>query len=96
MTKKEVLAALQEKEKMYSSLVWYARSNPENQNPTVVASRERVEAMYPVEVDYVSDPERDNWDHGFNSGVLATLRYVQDAFKHGVNTAEAEFPYLDT
>ena len=83
---KQVLQDLTEK---YESLVWYARSNPASdvkywaQVPADIRdgafkAQMRVEEDYPEDVTQLRTcPE--NWQHGFNSGALATLRFVLTA-----------------
>ena len=90
----------------YFQLVWYARSSPDCEvakNPQA-----RVEEMYPDEIDQFR--EAPDWTHGFNSGCLATMRYVMTAlfpqelsdeeggtFTYGgLEHAKEEFPELDT
>jgi hypothetical protein len=97
-------AEFQEK---YFKLVWYARSHPDCEvakNP-----QSRVEEMYPDELDDLRDAP--DWNHGFNSGCLATMRYVMTALfpfdipdeenggtftVGGLDDAKEEFPMLDT
>ena len=69
----------------YFSLVWYARTGPKNhpmwedtpESIKQVAFNEmsRVQEMYPDEVDSLCG-ENGDWEHGFNSGMLACLRFV--------------------
>jgi len=89
---------LQDLEKKYFDLVWYARSNRMDDpywlgKPTEIrnAAFEKqmiVEREYPEEVQKLHKCE-DNWEHGFNSGVLAAIRTVLDG-------SLDDFPNLDT
>ena len=74
-------------EKKYFDLVWYARSQPrhmmeEQGTPEHIIvgalnAQARKEEMYPDEIDdYKKTPD---WTHGFNSGCLATMRFVLSA-----------------
>ena len=102
--------ALLVKEIHYNDLVWYARSNPDNQLPTVQEERKRIERCYPKEIAALNCGG-DNWDHGFNSGCLAAFRYAltlldedtwvdEETCKEmpcgGYVIAEDAFPSLDT
>lgn len=65
---------IKEKEDMGFKLVWYARSL--SMRPDIVAKRAEVEEKWPEETDKLNDPEGSTWQHGFNSGQLATTRLV--------------------
>ena len=85
-------------------LVWYARKHPsdhpswndvpEDIRTGALNSAAKVEEQYPDEVDDLKG-EHAEWEHGFNSGVLAALRYV---FSAAADPQEAEemFPELYT
>ena len=113
----ELMVELLEK---YESLVWYARSRPaddpswadtpEDIRTGALNSQAKVEEMYPDEVDKIKSASGD-WEHGFNSGMLACLRLVLTSknpellwheddgtpvFHGGVKEAIASFPELDT
>ena len=64
------LAAL---DKKYWHLVWYARRDP--RDPRSRPLMDQVEADYPAEVEELLG-EAGSWTHGFNSGVLATVRLI--------------------
>ena len=101
--------ALLAKQTKYQDLVWYARSNPDNQSPKVQEERKRIKRCYPIEIAALNYGG-DNWDHGFNSGCLAAFRYVatlldEDTWTDetgdelpcgGYVIAEDAFPSLDT
>ena len=98
----ELIAA---KEDKYDRLVWYARKHPSDhpswdnvpadikEGALNVASQ--VEEMFPDECDSLKCAECGDYEHGFNSGMLAALRYVLHA---AADPEEAEecFPELDT
>ena len=42
------------------------------------------------------DPDGSDWTHGFNSGMLACLRFVATALEQDIEAAHDEFPVLDT
>lgn len=90
----------------YEQLVWFARSHPpadvnywKTISPTIkegaLNSQSRVEEMFPDEVDQLKCPECSDWNHGFNSGMLAGLRYVLTAAEDPAQ-AEELFPELYT
>ena len=90
----------------YERLVWFARSRPSSETdywksvpPEIkegaLNAQSRVEEMFPDEVDDLKCPCCTDWAHGFNSGVLAGLRYAL-AYADDPNDAEEMFPELDT
>jgi hypothetical protein len=100
ITKKEILEntlhTVKEMESKYFDLVWYARSSPQNDHiEGVLENRKRIEESYPTEVNHLIHGEGD-WEHGFNSGMLAGMRYVMEAMTYGVQSADESFPFLDT
>ena len=80
----------------YLDLVWYARSmsremmEERGYNPDIITgalnSQAKVEEQYPDEIDQFK--ESPDWTHGFNSGCLATMRYVLDALYPTLVSAE--------
>ena len=100
----DVLALIAAKEDKFQKLVWFARKHPSDHPfwDTVPAdikqgalnSASRVEEMYPDEVDELHG-EHSDWQHGFNSGMLAALRFVLHAAEDP-DEAEECFPELDT
>jgi hypothetical protein len=67
-------ARLRELENKHFNLVWYSRSD--SMRPDIVASRKEVEQKYPRETRELHGKHGD-WEHGYNSGVLATARLIQ-------------------
>lgn len=97
MTKKELFDTISEKEEMYFRLVWYARRRPENmQIPGVAEATAEVETKWPKEVKAFIEDETGYWQHGFNSGMLACLRYINTLEKFGKEQADEEFPELSS
>jgi hypothetical protein len=96
MKKKELIENVITKETKYTDLIWYARSSPENINiKGVRENKERIENLYPNEVTDLQS-ENGDWYHGFNSGMLAALRYVLTMDDLGIKQADEEFPMLDS
>jgi hypothetical protein len=96
MKTKELIKAIQEKENKYFDLVWYARSGPENDKiKGVKENKQRIETLYPNEVNGLQS-ERGDWEHGFNSGMLAAFRYILTLSEMDKETADEEFPNLDS
>lgn len=68
----------------YEDLVWYARKQtrghasyaamPPAQREAVFKNMDRVEVLYPAEVNKLRSSEQGAWEHGFNSGCLASFR----------------------
>jgi len=86
----DVEKALAEMEAKYERLVWYARSPratsvdfwidvPDEIRNGAFQCQMEVEEEYPDEVSALRDRKAGEWQHGFNSGVLAALRYVYTA-----------------
>ena len=118
----KVPEALAELERKYERLVWYARSAPASNvefwckvpdhiRQGAFESQMRVEEDYPDEVARLRNHDGSDWQHGFNSGMLAALRFVQTAqhpvelddeecggtyWYGGLEDAEDEFPCLHT
>jgi len=96
MRKKEIIEEIVKKNDKYCSLVWFARTDPKNFGiPGVLDAFEGVIDKYPKDVSDLSS-EGSDWHHGFNSGMLAGMRYVLSLYEDGVEIAEEEFPFLDT
>jgi hypothetical protein len=115
----DITENLQELLSKYHDLVWYARSHPSSDVdfwkgvPDQVMQgafrgQMRVEEDYPDEVSKLRGDNSD-WEHGFNSGMLAALNYVLTASRSieyddgeetfwigGISDAQEEFPMLDT
>lgn len=81
----DLVKAFDEMHKKYMDLVWYARSQsheqmessgtPEHIITGALNAQARKEELYPDEIDEMRS-ETSNWEHGFNSGCLATMRFV--------------------
>ena len=96
MTKKQLLEIIIEKHDKYSDLLWYARSGPENESIKGVKENvDRIETLYPNEVEKLQS-ENGDWQHGFNSGVVAIIRYILAMEDFGLEHADEEFPMLDS
>ncbi|MFM2392993.1 MAG: hypothetical protein RLZZ546_975 [Bacteroidota bacterium] len=93
----EILEAVVEKEDKYFDLVAYARKSPEMYEtiPKVKEMVDKIRELYPAEVADLGGKDSD-WTHGFNSGMLAGMRYVLTLFSEDKETAEEDFPFLDT
>jgi hypothetical protein len=96
-TKKEILESVSKMQEKYYNLVSYARKRPEDfKFDAVRRNAEMCRFNYPEEVENLHSEEMGDWQHGFNSGMLAALRYVMSADEDGIEQAEEEFPFLDT
>jgi hypothetical protein len=96
MTKKQLLKTIIEKHDKYSDLLWYARSGSENESiKGVKENLDKIETLYPNEVSELQG-ENSDWQHGFNSGVVAIIRYILAIEDFGLEHADEEFPMLDS
>jgi hypothetical protein len=104
-TKKEIGELVSQMEEKYFDLVWFARRS---EDALLVLTEEGVEphkeahaavrkivSLYPADIQELMQDE-DNWQHGFNSGMLAGMRYVLTLMTDGEEVAAEEFPFLDT
>jgi len=99
MNKKQLLENIIEKHDKYVDLLWYARATPENYDIKGVKENvDRIEKEYPGEVKELNglSAEHTNWHHGFNSGMVAALRYILTMDDLGLEQANEEFPMLDS
>lgn len=96
MKKNEILDLVSEKEGKYLDLVWYARSYKNLHVDGVVENRTRIENLHPNETLNLNDSDSSDWHHGFYSGMLAALRFIIDLDEEGLESAEENFPSLDT
>ena len=78
----------------YYDLVWLARKKSEDFENPIKLQIDKVCNKYPEESVKILDGENTNWEHGFNSGMLACLRLVSCARIYPENIEE--FPFLDT
>ena len=96
MKKIEIKNQVQALESKYCDLVWYARSSPKHSHiEGVLENRKRIEEIYPKEINQLLHGETD-WEHGFNSGMLAGMRYIVDLFENNKETGDERFPFLDS
>ena len=90
----------------YEQLLWYARKAPADHQsywkavpPEIkqgaLNAMSMVEEFYPEESDELSSDAGD-FHHGFNSGALAVLRFIETAMSEGIDEAHEQFPDLDT
>lgn len=87
---------LQDRLQKYEDLVVYARINPERElAPMIKETAMRVLKDHSIEAQALLDSS-DGWQHGFNSGCLAILRYIETYESTGASAAINEFPNLDT
>jgi hypothetical protein len=99
MNKKQLLENIIEKHDKYVDLLWYVRTTPENYDIKGVKENvDRIEKEYPGEVKELNglSAEHTNWHHGFNSGMVAALRYILTMDESGLEQAKEWFPELDS
>ena len=87
----DIMYVIRELEDKYFDLVWLARK-PNPNDPDGMAEffddgctlstrmhMAELKAKYPSEVHRLSCPESGDWEHGFNSGILAAMRFLTTA-----------------
>lgn len=104
-TKKEIKQLVSAMEHKYGRLVWFARRSEDNllilnedgvqENKLIFDKLKEIQELYPEEVVELME-EEDNWQHGFNSGMLAGMRYVMTLMELGQEYADEWFPELDS
>src|SRR6202007_677025 len=71
----------------YFDLVWYARSDPqklmEEERYEILKTIKDMEEKYPKETGELIEDET-NWQHGFNSGILAYSRFLASYLEDGL------------
>ena len=93
-SKKRLLELAAKHQDKYVSLLWYARSQPEDAHlPAVKEAKFRIEKDFTYEVGQLCDPETGDWQHGFHSGIVAMARYFQEAANYGEESADEQFPF---
>lgn len=98
VTKNKTLSELKQIEKKYETLVWYARKTPEQivAFPQLKSLLADVEKRYPEETRVLNTPDSADWEHGFNSGMLAATRLTQNLLDMPPEVAYINFPDLMT
>lgn len=105
-TKKQAIEAMRQKEEKYFDLVWFARKPDisdeeywgDTPNDIFLKAQEHIERVKKQYPDDVSELSGDNgdWQHGFNSGILAGMRYALELLQGTAAQADEDFPFLDT
>ena len=99
MTKAEIKERLDQLEKKYRDLVWFARTSPRclKDDHISMPGLVRIKMSMPEECNKLAGGDS-NFHHGFNSGCLAAFRLVSGLMstKQNAKLAEEWFPFLDT
>lgn len=82
----------------YFELVWFARSDPEKYRKngendlfnTITKKLEEISNKYPREVQALCG-DGSNWEHGFNSGILAYSRFLAEYLEDTLFEDDEEF-----
>ena len=97
ITKILILNEAAKMESKYCDLVWLARKSSKHDHiKGVLESKKRIAALYPNETIGLIDELAGDWNHGFNSGMLAGMRYILDIGNNGLEEAIEFFPDLNT
>jgi hypothetical protein len=104
-TKKEIEQLVSLTEDKYRRLVWFARRSDDTllvlnedgvqENKLIMDKLKQIQELYPTEIEDLMGDDGD-WAHGFNSGMLAGMRYVMTLAEMGQEYADEWFPELDT
>ena len=97
ISKEDILKEVSSMHNKYESLVKYVRVRPEDikEHKLVQELVTKVTSDYTEESNKLSGRDSD-WHHGFNSGMLAALRYIITLDSIDKETADDWFPELDT
>lgn len=102
MKQKEREEIILELENKYCNLVWYARKNVDKLEKEgrfdIIQTIRKLEEKYPEETRNIKSYKNGDWEHGFNSGMLAGMRFVLSLMdrREGYEVAIEQFPFLDT
>jgi len=98
--KKAIALMIEHCNDKYFDLVWYARRDKseliEKEQYEIIHTMQKIEDKYPEEIKRLTDFESGDWEHGFNSGMLATSRLYLSMIEEDVEQALEEFPFLDS
>ncbi len=83
--------------KVYTDMLWFARTNETTLSTIELARKnyDRIESQFPELVDKLRNDDS-NFEHGFNSGVVAAIRYMLDLKETDLENARQNFPDLDS
>lgn len=102
MKNKDVIEKITELENKYFDLVWYSRKDKykllEEERYDILKLTTDVFNKYPEECKRLEE-EGGDWEHGFNSGMLAATRLflgLMNRSKMENDCAIEDFPFLDT
>lgn len=97
---KKAVELMLKNEDKYCSLVWYARANPDKHSGSikeaVLKGIKDVENKFPKETASFNEEGANDWEHGFNSGMLAASRLYLSMIEYNVEQALEDFPELDS
>jgi len=98
--KKAVQLMIENCNDKYFDLVWYARCDQqkrlEEECYEALKACQRIENQYPEEIKRLKDFDGGDWEHGFNSGMLAASRLYLSMIEEDVEQALEDFPELDS
>lgn len=96
---KKMIKLMSENEDKYCDILWWTRKDKMKllveQRFDILATCQKVEKENPEEIKALKECD-DNWQHGFNSGMLACTRLYLEMIEGDVNIAIDSFPFLDT
>jgi hypothetical protein len=93
----DVFKEMIELHSVYTDMLWFARTNETTLSTIELARKnyDRIESQFPELVDKLRNDDS-NFEHGFNSGVVAAIRYMLDLKETDLENARQNFPDLDS
>lgn len=109
MDNTDLYELIESQEEKYTSLLWYARKPSAdsiadvwtylsmNTIEAIIKEKEIIENSFPEETSALNSAESGDWQHGFNSGMVAALRVVLVALDpENQEDPMEDFPNLDS
>jgi len=99
MNNEELKKLLNEVETKYSEIIWLSRRNENDfSDPDKGPKMQRIMDENPDEIEdfIIANEAMAQWNHGFFTGMLAGMRFIQTAMKHNAETAYEMFPDIET
>jgi len=91
----EIKCELRALELKYQNLVWLGENSEWGlDHPGKREFAHRIAELYPEEADSLLCCDFGVWNNGFNSGMLAAIRFIHDSYRYDIKNAYELFPHL--